>query len=119
MRRAKLDLYGQERYITDSGAQLIDLVPADHEIVGLREARLLRKERAGGAEPLVYLDMINSTPDPDGSYRHYLERIDPNANEARRLRRAAMASRWWHQDEDGRLQRTCERWQDYRPGAKS
>jgi hypothetical protein len=121
VRRVMLDLYGREPYIKDSGDQVVDEVPADHEILGLRGARLLRKALSGESEPLVYLDMINSTPDPDGTHRHYLERIDPKAydGEAGRSCHAAMASRWRYRHEDGRLMRTFERWQDYRPGAES
>ena len=49
-----------------------------------------------GGEPIVYLEMLNSTPEPDGTYKRYLERIDPNAygGMAGRSCHAAMASRW-------------------------
>jgi hypothetical protein len=121
VRRVMLDRYGWSRYVADSGAEVIDQVPMDHEIRGLRGARLLHKVLPDEPEPIVYLDMLNSTPDPDGTFRHYLERIDPNAygGEAGRSCHAAMASRWHYRADNGELRRTFERWQDYRPEAES
>jgi hypothetical protein len=121
LRRVMIERYGWERYIRDCGAQVVDAVPLDHEIEGLRGARLLRKVLAGEPEPIVYLEMRNSTPEPDGTYRRYLERIDPKAyhGAAGRLCHAAMASRWAYRDETGQLRRTFARWQDYRPTAES
>jgi len=120
-RRVMIEHYGWPRYITDSGAETVDSAPMDHPIRGLRGARLLRKRIPGEPEPVVYLDMINSTPEADGTFRHYLERIDPKAyrGEAGRSCVAAMASRWHYRDENGQLRRTFERWQDYRPLAES
>jgi hypothetical protein len=121
VRRIMLERYGLPRFMRDCGAQLVDECGPDHPIAGLRGARLLRKELLGEPEPLVYLQMINSTPEPDGSFRTYLERIDPKAydGDAGRLCHAAMASRWCHRDDRGSLARTFERWQDYRPDAES
>jgi hypothetical protein len=121
VRRVLLDRYGWTRYIRDCGAEIIDTVPMDHEVVGLRGARLLRKSLPGEPEPMVYLEMRNSTPEPDGSYRHYLERIDPKAygGAAGRLCHAAMASRWQQRDESGQLRRTFDDWRDYRPTVES
>lgn len=121
VRRVMIERYGWRRYIIDCGAVIVDSVPLDHPIIGLRGARLLRKELPGEQEPIVYLEMRNSTPAPDGSIRHYLERIDPKAydGEAGRLCHAAMASRWFHRDEHGELHRTFARWQDYVPQVES
>lgn len=121
VRRIMLDAYGWSRFIEHCGAEVIDQIPLNHKIQGLRGARLLRKELPGEPEPLVYLDMRNSTPEADGSYRRYLERIDPTAYEgaAGRSCHAAMASRWRYRDENGELQRTFARWQDYQPHTES
>jgi hypothetical protein len=110
VRRVMLDSFGWARYIADSHAVIVDQVPVDHVIHGLRGARLLRKELPGEPEPLVYLEMLNSTPEPDGTFRRYLERIDPKAygGDAGRLCHAAMASRWHSRDDAGRLVRTFE-----------
>lgn len=120
-RRVMIERYGWARYVADSGAEVIDTAPMDHPIRGLRGARLLRKRIPGEPEPVVFLDMINSTPEADGSFRHYLERIDPKAyrGQAGRSCHAAMASRWHHRAENGELQRTFARWQDYQPLSES
>jgi hypothetical protein len=121
VRRVMLERYGWQRYIRDCGATVVDEVPEDHHIVGLRGARLLRKELAGEPEPVVYLEMVNATPERDGTVRRYLERIDPGAygGDAGRSCHAAMASRWWSLNDSGELVRTFDRWQDYLPTAES
>jgi hypothetical protein len=121
LRRLMIERYGWARYITECGAEVVDQVPADHPILGLRGARLLSKQLPGEPEAIVYLEMVNSTPEADGGHRRYLERIDPKAygGEAGRLCHAAMASRWHHRGADGRPRRSFERWQDYRPDAES
>lgn len=117
VRRVMLERYGLPRYMRDCGAQVVDELPLDHPIVGLRGARLLVKVLPGEPEPLVYLEMRNSSPEPDGSFRRYLERIDPKAygGDAGRLCHAAMASRWRYRDEHGQLQLTFPGWRQYRP----
>jgi hypothetical protein len=121
VRRALLQIYGFPRYITDAQCEVLDAVSGDHPVRGLAGARLLRKVLPGEPEPLVYLAMRNSTPEPDGTYREYLERIDPKVydGEAGRSCHAAMASRWHHRDDQGALVRTFARWQDYQPAAES
>jgi hypothetical protein len=121
LRRILLERYGFARYISDCGAEVVDSLPLTHDIEGLRGARLLRKVLPGEPEPIVYLEMVNSTAESDGTHRRYLERIDPKAyrGDAGRLCHAAMASRWRHRDEAGQLRLTFEQWQDYRPGAES
>lgn len=92
-RRVMIDRYGIERYLTESGADLVDECPAEHPIVGLRTARLLVKTMVRD-EPIAMLDMLNSTPEPDGTTKRYLIRIDPRAyeGEAATSCLAAMAS---------------------------
>lgn len=121
VRRVLLERYGWARYIQGCGATIIDEIPMDHAVVGLRGARLLYKELPGEPEPLVYLDMLNSTPEADGTYRRYLERVDPKAynGDARRSCHAAMASRWRYRDEHGQLRLTFQDWRDYRPDTES
>lgn len=121
VRRMMLECFGWSRYINECGAEVVDSIPMNYPVAGLRGARLLRKDLPGEPEPLVYLDMINSTPEADGTYRHYLERIDPKAynGDAGRKCHAAMASRWHHRTHEGKLERTFARWQDYRPTQES
>jgi hypothetical protein len=121
LRRRMLDRYGWARYIADSDARIVDRVSMNHSILGLRGARLLSKILPGELEPIVYLEMLNSTPEPDGTYKRYLERIDPNAygGMAGRSCHAAMASRWRYRDDSGNLRLTFARWRDYRPQSES
>jgi hypothetical protein len=121
VRRVLIETYGWGRFMRDCGARVVDRVPLSYPIKGLRGARLLRKELAGEPEPIVYLEMVNSTPEPDGSHRRYLERIDPKAygGDAGRSCHAAMASRWRYRDQAGSLRLTFTRWQDYLPAFES
>jgi hypothetical protein len=99
IRRVLIERFGMERYIQESGAAVVDHCGADHPLTGLRTARLLRKEVAGD-EPIVCLDMLNSTPEPDGSTKRYVIRVDPNAYRGRASKSclAAMASTYRYAD---------------------
>jgi hypothetical protein len=106
IRRVMIDHYGPARYVADSGAQIVCELGADHPIVGLRTARLLRKG-VPGDEPIFYADLLDSTPEPDGTVKRYMLRIDPNAydGEASRNLLAAAASTW--RNADGSLSLNC------------
>ena len=112
VRRVMIDLYGSKRYLVDSGATVIQELAPDHYIVGLRTARLLRKE-VPNDETIIMVDVLNSTPEPDGSVKRYQLRIDPSAYEglASRDCLAAVASTW--RRPDGSL--AFKRPQDYQP----
>ncbi|MGD9682676.1 MAG: DUF6745 domain-containing protein [Candidatus Obscuribacterales bacterium] len=72
-RRVMIERYGHERYLKDSGAFLID-----SDALG----KLYRKEISGD-EPLVMVEVINSTPEPDGTTRTYFLRVPPTIETAR------------------------------------
>jgi hypothetical protein len=116
LRRVMLERYGEARYVTNSGAIVVHQLPDDHPIPGLRTARVLRKELPDD-EPFVYVDLLNSTPEPDGTTKRYMLRVDPNAygGEAARNAHAAAASTW--RNADGSL--TYQDWRDYCPSAES
>ena len=112
VRRSLIELYGYERYVQDAKLKIVDKRPADDPIVGLRTGRLLR-------DGDIYLvDVLNSTPEPDGSVRRYVLRIDPAAydGEASRNLHAAVASTW-RVGVDHRL--AFADWRDYRPAFES
>jgi hypothetical protein len=115
IRRVMIERFGAARYVSESGATVLDTLPADHALVGLRTARLLRKQVADD-EPIVYVDLLNSTPEPDGTTRRYMLRVDPNAydGDAGRFTQAAAASTWRIGSE-----LMFRRWQDYAPMAES
>jgi hypothetical protein len=116
LRRVMIERYGAERYVVDSGATVVHELPIDHPLQGLRSARLLRKD-VPDDEPIIYVDLLNSTPEPDGTTRRYMLRIDPNAydGEASRNVHAAAASTW--RNADGSV--TYRNWRDYAPAAES
>jgi hypothetical protein len=115
LRRIMIDRFGAARYLSESGAEVVEQLPADHHMVGLRTARLLRK-RVSDDEPIVYVDLLNSTPEPDGTTKRYMLRVDPNAygGEASLYAQAAAASTWRIGSE-----LMFKRWQDYAPMAES
>jgi hypothetical protein len=116
VRRVMIDRYGPARYVTDSGSIVVQELSKDHELIGLRTGRLLRKE-VPDDEPIIYVDLLNSTPEPDGTVKRYMLRVDPNAygGEASRSVHAAAASTW--RNGDGSL--AYGDWREYAPGAES
>jgi hypothetical protein len=65
----------------------------------------------------VYVDLLNSTPEPNGEVKRYMLRVDPKAydGEAELNVHAAAASTW--RNADGSL--TYQNWRDYAPDAES
>ncbi|MDE2022028.1 MAG: hypothetical protein KGI71_03955 [Patescibacteria group bacterium] len=116
IRRVMMEKYGYERYMKECGAEVVDTAPDNHPLVGLRSAKLLCKQ-VPGDEPIVYVDLLNSTPEPDGTTRRYMLRVDPNAysGKAAKSVHAAAASTW--RNADGGL--TYKKWKDYAPAAES
>jgi hypothetical protein len=62
-----LERFGQDRYIRESGARLL------HE----DEWGKLWCTDLPGDEPLMVVEVVNSTAEPDGSFRNYMLRVDP------------------------------------------
>lgn len=95
IRRVMISRYGAEKYVVQSGAKVVQHLPIDHKMFGLRDAKLLVK-LVPGDEPIVYVDLLNSTPEPDGTVKRYMLRVDPNAygGMASKDCHAAAASTW-------------------------
>lgn len=74
LRRMMLDMYGLDNFINDSGAQKIQ-----EDKCGI----LYRQEFGDDDEPLVIVKVINSTPEPDGTYNIYFLRVPPTTQTAR------------------------------------
>jgi hypothetical protein len=89
---------GAAAYLRDSGATIVH---EDTDLLGAPR-RLLRKE-VPGDEPILMIDVRNSTQEPDGSWKQYQLRVDPNAYGGRAGRecQAAIASTW--RDVDGSM----------------
>ena len=73
LRRMMLDHYGHDRYILESGAE-----PIQQDEAG----RLWRVEIPGD-EAITMVEVVNSTAEPDGTFRTYWLRVPPRTNTAR------------------------------------
>uniref|UniRef100_UPI0035AEE8A0 DUF6745 domain-containing protein n=1 Tax=Streptomyces sp. MSC1_001 TaxID=2909263 RepID=UPI0035AEE8A0 len=73
LRRVMLEYYGYERYLTASGAR-----PGHRDETGV----LWRIELADD-EDVVMVEVVNSTPEPDGTHRTYWLRVPPTTGTAR------------------------------------
>lgn len=71
LRRVLIEAYGAERYVQAVG----EVVHTDVDGLG-QPRRLWRAERRGD-DPLVMVEVRNSTPEPDGSRRTYWLRVPP------------------------------------------
>jgi hypothetical protein len=117
IRRVMTERFGAARYVMEGNATVVHTVAPDHELVGLRGARLLQKKGQFDREPIVFVELVNSTPEPDGSCKRYMLRVDPHAYQGQAALdcHAAVASTW--RRADGSL--AYARYTDYRPGAES
>ena len=75
--RAALAAFGEERYVRERGV----LAHQDLDVQG-QPRRVWRASRKDDA-PLVMLEVVNSTPEPDGSFHHYLLRVPPDTTTCR------------------------------------
>ncbi|MFD3456457.1 DUF6745 domain-containing protein [Streptomyces sp. NPDC058691] len=73
LRRVMLEYYGYDRYLEESGAQ-----PVQRDAAGV-----LWRIELEGDEPLVMVEVVNSTPEPDGTHRTYWLRVPPRTRTAR------------------------------------
>lgn len=73
LRRVLIERYGQARYLEDSGAEQI------HQD---RFGTLFRKDIPGD-EPLLMVKVVNSSPEPDGSFKDYFLRVPPQIQSAK------------------------------------
>jgi hypothetical protein len=73
VRRVMIERYGQSRYLLESGATAVH-----EDDFGV----LYRKELAND-EPLVMVKVVNSTPEPDGTFKDYFLRVPPNMETAK------------------------------------
>jgi hypothetical protein len=93
VRRTLLELYGSERYLRQTGAQVIHEGRHGRKLWWRMPNASRRVNRGMEAdsiftnsnEPLVMVEVKNSTPEPDGSIKIYFLRVSPhlrNADEA-------------------------------------
>ncbi|MFF4715855.1 DUF6745 domain-containing protein [Streptomyces eurythermus] len=73
LRRVMLEFYGYDRYLADSAAR-----PLHRDETGT-----LWRIDLDGDEPVVMVEVLNSTAEPDGSHRTYWLRVPPTTRTAR------------------------------------
>ncbi|MEV0495395.1 DUF6745 domain-containing protein [Streptomyces atratus] len=73
LRRVMLEFYGYDRYLTESGA----------EPVHRDETGILWWIALDGDEDVVMVEVVNSTPEPDGTHRTYWLRVPPSTRTAK------------------------------------
>ena len=81
-------MYGQERFLTETNT-----VEVHRDDFGI-----LYKKEFENDEPLMMVKVVNSTPEPDGSFKDYYIRVDPNAYGGLKTAKAAVSSTWRHKD---------------------
>ncbi|MBC6459043.1 DUF6745 domain-containing protein [Actinomadura sp. HBU206391] len=72
MRRVMLEHYGYDRYLAETGAK-----PVHRD-----EAGVLWRIDLPGDEPVAMVEVVNSTPEPDGTSRTYYLRVPPRMRTA-------------------------------------
>ncbi|MFF9511927.1 DUF6745 domain-containing protein [Streptomyces sp. NPDC014724] len=72
LRRVMLEFYGYDRYLSESGA----------EPVHRDETGVLWRIALDGDEDVVMVEVVNSTPEPDGTSRTYWLRVPPSTRTA-------------------------------------
>ncbi|MGW0604881.1 DUF6745 domain-containing protein [Streptomyces sp. NPDC002640] len=73
LRRVMLEHYGYDRYLADSGAR-----PVHRDGTGV-----LWRIGLPSDEPVVMVEVVNSTAEPDGTFRTYWLRVPPRTRTAR------------------------------------
>jgi hypothetical protein len=73
VRRVMIDRYGQGRYLMDAGAKKI----------GSDDYGILYRKDVPNDEPIVMVKVVNSTAEPDGTYKDYFLRVPPTVKTAR------------------------------------
>jgi hypothetical protein len=103
IRRVMIRVYGLERYMADVGAQVIDQAGEDDVRIGLRTGRLCRVSDDEGS--WHFIDVLNSTPEPDGTVKRYQMIVDGDrySGDAGRSLLAAWASTYRDPNDPARL----------------
>ena len=115
IRRVMIEIMGIKNYVAQSVFTVIDEADENHPVAGLRKARLLQKQIDTHEHPLTVVECINSSPEPDGTFRTYHLSVNPSHynGEAGRNVWAAMASTW--RPKGRRDELFFKDWREYQP----
>jgi hypothetical protein len=86
VRRVMIQKYGLARFVKDSGA-----VEVHRDEFGMLRRRKMPHE----AEPLMTIEVVNSTPEPDGTFKVYTLRVHPELKPLPPGHLSANAKRQW------------------------
>lgn len=84
VRRVMIDIYGRSQYILDSGA--VKMHEDDWGSLYVKEQK--------NDVPIMMVKVVNSTQEPDGTFKDYWIRVDPNCYNGIKTAKAAVASTW-------------------------
>jgi hypothetical protein len=105
VRRVMIDKYGREKFIVDSKS----------EVVHQDDFGTLYVKKLAGDEDMMMVKVVNSTPEPDGTFKDYFIRCDPKAYGGLKTAQAAVASTW--RKSDGSM--LFEKPEDYDPAVET
>ena len=74
------EIHGAAAFIRDAGAERLD---HDERYGTLWRRRFRGNEFVQGDEPIVMIEMVKRTPEPDGSFKRYWLRVPPKTRTAR------------------------------------
>ena len=77
VRRVMIDRFGMDRYVREAGGVLVD-----EDVDELGQPRKLWRLDLNGDEPIVVVELVNSTAEPDGSFKRYMLRVPPSMDTA-------------------------------------
>lgn len=80
VRRVLMERYGWSRYLKDAGGTVIDEY-ADQ--LG-QPVRLWKRDLGQNQRPLVMLELVNSTPEPDGTLKQYMFGVPADMTSAKK-----------------------------------
>lgn len=79
VRRIMMQIYGMDRFLQNGHAKLV----SQDECGELYCVDIPAALAGPRGEPLVFVRVKNSTPEPDGTYKHYILRVPPRMQTAR------------------------------------
>jgi hypothetical protein len=77
VRRVMVERFGMDRYMKEAGGKLVD---EDTDELG--KPRKLWKLAQADDEDIVMVELVNSTVEPDGEFKHYMLRVSPECGTA-------------------------------------
>ena len=98
VRRVMIDKFGKDKFVMSAG-----------KVIHTDDYGTLYRKDVPGDVPIMMVKVVNSTQEPDGTYKDYWIRVDPEAYGGVKTAQAAVASTW--RNEDGSL--LFKDWRDY------